>query len=185
MRIYQDLNEEILSCSKCDLGNSIDDNTDYRIIGQGNKHSDIMFISESPGKLKNVYNNMLKFLELSKDDVYTTSIVLCSPPKYNDPEFYNIIKCSDYLQRQIQVVNPKLIVTFGRLAAQSFISNFKINKDHGKIAKSEIHNVDIFPMYHTAYYGAYVSNKKRQEFKKDVNRLKYIIQKGFINVRSA
>jgi DNA polymerase len=197
LQVYASFREEVKNCSNCDLGGcGLVDGQDPHVVGQGNTEADLMFIAEAPGKQEtihgrpltppgtsgNVYENILKFLDLTRDDVYTTNVVLCRPPKNRDPELYEIKKCQPYLERQIKLVEPKLVVTFGRFAAQSFINNFKITKDHGNIIRSEKYNVDIFPIYHPAYYKAYASAKRREEFKMDINKLRKMVNKNFRKV---
>jgi len=192
LRVYQEISDEVLSCKKCDLGcNMLLDGHDPHVMGQGNLDAKVMFIAEapgfqetvhrkpltSPGKSGIIYEKVLASLDLSRNDVYTTNTVLCRPPDNADPLPYQVFHCSSYLERQIQLIAPKLIVTFGRFAALSFLTNFKITVDHGKIRKSEKYGVDIFPLYHPAYIGAYAPADKRLEFKQDVKNLKTIINK--------
>ena len=131
--------------------------------------------------IRNGYDdeNILKFIGLSRDDVYTSNIVLCRPPENRDPDAYEVKKCKGYLQRQIELVEPRLIVTFGRFAAQAFLNNFKITKNHGKMFESQEFNINVFPIYHPAYYKAYASLSRRQEFKEDIKKLRNIIEKDF------
>lgn len=191
LKIYTDLRNEILSCKKCDLGCELVDNLDPHVSGEGNQDADLMFVAEAPGFEETkyqrpltstgtsgkVYENILKFIGLNRDEVYTTNVVLCRPPGNRDPEPYEIKRCSEYFRRQVELVKPKLIVTFGRFAAQQFVNNIKITRDHGKIIRSEKFDVDIFPVYHPAYYKAYASAQKRKEFKEDINKLKIIAEK--------
>lgn len=192
LKIYQELSEEVLSCKKCDLGcNASLDGHDPHVMGQGDLDSKVMFIAEAPGfqetvhkrpltppgKSGLIYEKVLAHLGVDRSKVYTTNTVLCRPPDNADPLPYQVFHCSSYLDRQIQLINPKLIVTFGRFAALSFLTNFKITVDHGKVRKSEKYNVDIFPLYHPAYVGAYAPADKRLEFKQDLNKLKGIIKK--------
>jgi DNA polymerase len=197
LEVYSAFNNEVKDCSKCDLGVCKKlDGYDPHVVGQGNVDADLMFIAEAPGKQEtihgrpltppgtsgNVYENILKFMDLTRDDVYTTNVVLCRPPNNRDPELYEVKKCQPYLERQIKLVEPKLIVTFGRFAAQAFVNNFKITKDHGNIIRSEKYGINIFPVYHPAYYKAYASAKRRAEFKTDINKLKKIVSKKFRKV---
>lgn len=193
LKIYNEFVEKTKCCKKCDLGYDKIDGYDPHVIGQGNLDADLMFVAEAPGKQEtiygrpltppgtsgNVYENVLKFIGLTRDDVYTTNVLVCRPPKNRDPEPYEVKKCQPYFEQQIDLVKPKLVITFGRFAAQSFINNFKITRDHGKIVKSTKYNIDIFPIYHPAYYRAYSSKKQREEFKQDVNKLKKIKEKYY------
>ena len=192
LKIYDEFKNNVKSCSKCDLGGAgLLDGFDPHVVGQGSLDADLMFIAEAPGKQETihgvpltppgvsgkVYENILKFIGLTRDEVYTTNVVLCRPPGNRDPELYEVKKCRPYFESQIQLVNPKLIVTFGRFAAQAFLNNVKITKDHGKIIRSKKYDVNVFPIYHPAYYKAYASAKKRKEFKEDINKLKILVEK--------
>jgi len=189
-RIYSDLCTDVFKCTRCDLGcEKLLDGHDPHVMGQGNPKSRVMFVAEAPGLQETInkqpltstgtsgklYEKVLKALGYEfRDDVYTTNIILCRPPKNRDPEPWEILKCKGFLQRQIQMVEPKLIVTFGRLAAQVFLGSFKITKEHGKLRDSEQYKVKVFPLYHPAYVQAYSKNKMA-EFKEDVKKLKEIL----------
>lgn len=191
LKIYEELQKEVLSCDKCDLGcNGLLDGKDPHVVGQGNLNADLMFIAEAPGEQETIYKRpltppgtsgkiyekVLGYLNLKREDVYTTNVVLCRPPDNRDPEPYEIMKCKGYLERQISLVRPKIIITFGRFAAQNFINNFKITRDHGVIQRHEEYQVDIFPLYHPAYVGAYAPLAKRDEFKADLKKLKKMLE---------
>lgn len=187
--IYESLKEEVLSCQKCDLGCEELDGRDPHVMGQGNLDADIMFIAEAPGLQETiyerpltppgtsgrVYQNILKYLGLTREEVYTTNTVLCRPEKNRDPLPYEAKRCEDFFVRQIELVKPNLVVTFGRFAAQTMLGYIKITEEHGKIKHSEKFNVDVFPMYHPAYFKAYATAERRREFKADVRKLSKIL----------
>ena len=102
--------------------------------------------------------------------------MLCRPPNNRDPEPYEVAQCRHYLERQLELVKPELIITFGRFSASMFLKDFKITRDHGKIQKCEKYGVSVCPLYHPAYAGCYGSQKVRDEFKQDVDELKKIIK---------
>jgi uracil-DNA glycosylase len=187
---YELLCQDVMKCAKCDLGcEKILDGFNPHVMGQGNINAKIMFIAEAPGFQETkfgkpltppgtsgvIYEKVLSALGLTRDEVYTTNTVLCRPPKNRDPEPWEVHKCRNNLKRQIELVKPKIIVTFGRFAAQAFINDFKITRDHGKLRKSEIYGVNIFPLYHPAYIGAYAPKDKREEFKVALKALKNIL----------
>ena len=194
LKIYEELKDEVINCTKCDLGCDRPDDLDPHVMGQGNLDAKVMFIAEAPGKEETVnqqpltgtgtagkkFESMLKHLELSRDDVYVTNTILCRPEGNADPMPYQVLACEDYFRRQLDLVKPKIVVTFGRFAAQSMLGYVKITKDRGKIAHSEKFGVDVFPLYHPAFVSAYASADRRKEFKYDVKRLKGIL-KGYVN----
>lgn len=185
------MEQEVLSCTKCDLGEpKLLDGYDPHVMGQGSVEAKIMFVAEAPGKQEtisrqplttkgtsgSVYENILKHIGVAREDVYTTNTVLCRPPQNADPEPYQVKTCRDYLQRQVALVNPKLVVTFGKFASLAFLNKIKITQEHGKLVKSDKFDVMVYPIYHPAYYKAYASAKRREEFKRDINRLKGIVR---------
>jgi len=191
---YNNLKAEIKECQRCELGCKFIDGHDPHVVGDGDLNAKVMFIAEAPGKQETIakecltqsgksgkiYAQVLKQLGLKRSEVYTTNIIACRPDNNRDPELYEILECRPYLERQIQLINPELIVTFGRLAAQTFFNNFKITKDHGKLTKSDQYAKSIFPLYHTSYIGCYAPQKARDEFNQDLKKLKKII--GKLNV---
>jgi len=194
LQVYEQLRDDILSCQRCDLGSCGPvDGQDPHVVGQGSIDADIMFVAEAPGEQETIYRRpltaegksgklyerTLDFLELTRDQVFTTNVVACRPPDNRDPENWEVSRCRPLFERQLELVNPKLVVTFGRFAAQTFLNNIKITKDHGIIKRSEKYSVDVFPLCHPAYLQAYAPYKQRQGFKKDLKVLRSIIKKGF------
>lgn len=187
---YNELAREVANCKKCDLG-CVDllEGYDPHVMGNGGSDSGLMFIAEAPGLQETkhkcpltppgtsgkLYEKVLESLGVSRDEVYTTNTVLCRPPKNRDPEPWEVNKCKPYLIAQLNLVQPKLVVTFGRFAAQVMLGDFKITKEHGKIRRSELFNVDVFPLYHPAYVKVYAPEKVRKEFSNDIKKLKQIV----------
>ena len=190
-KVYGDLCQEVMKCKKCDLGcEELLDGQNPHVMGEGDPESGIMFVAEAPGLQEtiyhrpltppgtsgNIYEKVLAYLELSRDKVYATNIVLCRPPKNRDPEPWEVHRCKPYFIRQVGLVDPKIIVAFGRFAAQALLGPIKITRDHGKLARSDKFGVDVFPLYHPAYIGAYATKEKRAEFKEDIKVLKEILK---------
>jgi uracil-DNA glycosylase len=189
--VWENLCKEAACCKKCDLGcEDFLDGYNQHVMGQGNLNAKIMFLAEAPGLQETIhryplassgmsgkiYENVLITLGLARDDVYTANVMICRPPKNRDPEPWEMHKCEKYLKKQIELVVPKLIVTFGRFAAQALITDFKITRDHGKLKKSAMLNMNVFSLYHPAYIGAYAPKEKREEFKNDIMALKNILE---------
>jgi DNA polymerase len=147
---------EVSVCEKCRLYHS----RKLAVPGEGPVDSDIMFIGEGPGFHENQEGRPFvgaagKFLEellanigLKRDDVFITNVVKCRPPSNRDPMPDELAACSDYLERQIQVIKPKVIVTLGRYSMARFLPNAKISDVHGKSFKIKGHL--IVPMFHPA-----------------------------------
>lgn len=190
LKVYDDIKTEVLECTKCDLGCDRPDNLDPHVMGQGSLSAKIMFVAEAPGKEETIhkqpltstgtagkkFESVLRALELSREEVYVTNTILCRPEGNADPLPYQILKCEDYFKRQLELVQPKIIVTFGRFAAQVMLGYIKITKDRGHIKHSEKFGVDVFPLYHPAYVSAYANAERRREFKRDIRDLKKIIE---------
>jgi DNA polymerase len=120
-----------------------------------------MFIGEGPGFHENEQGRPFvgaagKFLEellskigLKREDVFITNVVKCRPPKNRDPQPEEVETCTKtYLDRQIQAINPKVIVTLGRFSMNLFIPNVKISNVHGKPV--QVKGRLVVPMYHPA-----------------------------------
>lgn len=190
LELYEEIKKEVLGCRKCELGCDKPDDIDPHVMGQGNLDAKVMFIAEAPGKEETVhkqpltstgtagkkFQSVLDYLELSRDEVYTTNTVLCRPEGNADPLNHQVVKCEDYLKRQMELVKPQLVITFGRFAGAALLGYIKITKDHGKTLYSKKFDVDVYPLYHPAYVSAYANADRRKEFKYDVRRLKRIIR---------
>jgi len=187
---YKSLIAEAGVCKNCELGCELLDGQDPHVIGQGNLNSKVMFVAEAPGEQETIYRKCLtppgksgviyekclKSLGLTRESVYTCNVMVCRPPGNRDPEPYEVLKCRPFLERQIGLIGAELVVSFGRFAASSFLPDFKITRDHGKVKRSQQFGVDVFPLYHPAYVGCYCPLEKREEFKRDLVVLKRLIQ---------
>ncbi|MDD4661689.1 MAG: uracil-DNA glycosylase [Candidatus Pacebacteria bacterium] len=151
----------------------------------GDIKSNILFIGEAPGKNEDetgipfcgragsILNDLLKLIELKREDVYITNIVKCRPPKNRDPKKSEIKKCSYLLEKEIELLKPKIICPLGRFSSKYILNkyfkkNYEIGEVHGKVFKTE--NIIIIPMYHPA--AAIYNNKKINILKKDFKKIK-------------
>ncbi len=161
-----DLSKEVISCTKCKLCKS----RTHAVPGEGNIHSDIMFVGEAPGENEdkkgipfcgasgNFLEKMLESINMKRTDVYITNIVKCRPPGNRDPEEEEIESCKEYLERQIDFIKPKAICTLGRYSLHYFYPEFVISKVHGKIYSYK--KIKIIPLYHPAV-GLYRDSMKK------------------------
>ncbi|KUK49876.1 MAG: DNA polymerase, bacteriophage-type [Parcubacteria bacterium 33_209] len=173
--------EDILACKKCSLYKE----RNIPVIGQGNHNAKIIFIGEAPGAKEdasgvpfcgrsgNFLNELLDHIGLKREDVYITNIVKCRPPKNRDPKDSEIECCKNYIKRQIEIINPKVICSLGRHSMNFIMNNLGIeNKEtisnlHGKVFKGKY----IFiPLYHPAV--AIYNSSKKGELKKDFEIIK-------------
>ncbi len=130
------------------------------VFGEGNIDCDVLFIGEAPGvnedRLKRPFvgrggqllDEMIKSVGWKRENVYITNIVKRRPPENRDPLPEEIEAYKPYLTRQIEIINPKVIVTLGRFAMNYFLPDAKITRDHGRAFK--INERIIFPAYHPA-----------------------------------
>jgi DNA polymerase len=161
-----DLTKEVISCTKCKLCKS----RTHAVPGKGDIHSDIMFVGEAPGENEdkkgipfcgasgNFLEKMLESINMKRTDVYITNIVKCRPPRNRDPEEEEIESCKEYLERQIDLIKPKVICTLGRYSLHYFYPEFVISKVHGKIYSYK--EVKLIPLYHPAV-GLYRDSMKK------------------------
>jgi len=148
--------QEVAVCSKCELHFS----RKLAVPGDGPADTPIMFIGEGPGFHKNEQGKPFvgaagKFLDellgkigMKRQEVFITNVVKCRPPGNRDPLPQELAACSEYLERQIQAINPKVIVTLGRYSMAHFLPNAKISEVHGQGMK--VKGRLIVAMYHPA-----------------------------------
>lgn len=179
LEILEQVAKEVSSCTKCTLHHS----RKNAVPGEGPPNSEIMFIGEGPGFHENEQGRPFvgaagKFLEellesigLTREEVFITNVVKCRPPGNRDPQSEELDACSEYLERQIQAINPKVIVTLGRFSMARFLPNAKISDIHGQAAK--IKNRLVVPMYHPA--AALHQPSLRPTVQRDFSRLPELI----------
>jgi DNA polymerase len=148
------------------------------VFGEGNPEAKIMFIGEAPGKKEaelgipfvgssgKILEKMLEGIKIKREDVYLTNICKCRPPENRDPLDEEIKECWPWLEKQIEIISPKIIVTLGKYALNCFIPDAKISEVHGEII--EIKNLKIFPLHHPA--AARINRKTRAIFTEDFNK---------------
>lgn len=138
----EELRQECLNCTKCELHKT---RTNV-VFGIGNLNSEILFIGEGPGEKEDLagepfvgrsgqlLDKMLSSIHLDRNkNIYIGNMVKCRPPSNRDPKPDEQQACMGYLENQIKLMKPKIIVCLGRIAAQKIIgSDFKVTKDHGK-----------------------------------------------------
>ena len=148
--------QEVSVCERCMLYHS----RKQAVPGEGPADAEIMFIGEGPGFHENeqgrpfvgaagkYLEELLAKINMKREQVFIGNVVKCRPPNNRDPLPEELAACSDYLERQIQVLNPKVIVTLGRYSMARFLPNAKISDVHGKFY--HIKGRLIVPMFHPA-----------------------------------
>lgn len=143
MDSWEALKTECAACRACALCRE----RHNLVFGTGNEQAPIMFIGEGPGEQEDLQglpfvgpagqllDSMLEMIDLDRSKVYIANIVKCRPPHNRDPLTIEMEACSGWLERQIQLVNPKIVICLGRIAAMSLIRrDFRITKEHGQWA---------------------------------------------------
>ena len=152
----QEVAGQVAVCEKCNLHFS----RKKAVPGEGPVNAEIMFIGEGPGFYENeqgrpfvgqagkLLEDLLAAIHLKREDVFITNVVKCRPPGNRDPLPEELGACADYLDRQIEAIQPRLIVTLGRYSMAKFLPNAKISDVHGQAAwvKGRL----VAPMYHPA-----------------------------------
>jgi len=175
---WESINElaaAVRSCTDCGLHTS----RTNAVPGSGASNAKILIIGEGPGlnedqqglpfvgRSGKLLDELLAEVPLSREDVFITNVVKCRPPENRDPLPDEVASCRPYLDRQMQLLDPKVIVTLGRVSMLRFHPTGKISEDHGKILEWE--GRVLFPLYHPA---AGLRNPAiKRELQKDVLRL--------------
>ncbi len=136
-----DIAQVVSSCTLCRLC----EGRTNAVPGSGNPHAEVVFIGEGPGKKEDeqgvpfcgasgkFLDELLESINLSRESVFITNIVKCRPPGNRDPLPDEKETCATtYLDKQLELINPKLIVTLGRHALWHFIPDLKISEVHGQ-----------------------------------------------------
>jgi len=130
---WEELQEKVESCTRCDLHC----HRTHAVFGSGDVDADLMFISEAPsvdedaegmplvGESGQLLDLIFKSVDIAREDVYLTNVVKCHPPDQRDLHVDELSACSEYLARQIELVNPRLIIAIGRVSAQKLLANKK------------------------------------------------------------
>ena len=140
MDSWEALKRECADCMRCDLGKT----RKNLVFGVGNENADVMFIGEGPGEQEDLkgepfvgpagqlLDTMMEIIGLDRTKVYIANIVKCRPPHNRDPLPDEQMACIGWLQRQIDLVQPRILVFLGRIAATAFIKpDFRITREHG------------------------------------------------------
>ena len=154
------LENSVSSCTRCNLHK----NRNQTVFGEGKIDPDIMIIGEAPGKDEDeqgkpfvgragqLLNSFLRSIKLNRNSVFITNVIKCRPPENRNPESEEIKACSGFLEKQIDIIKPKVMVLLGKIAANSLLGEDKPMSDLRQkkffVNKSEI---PIIVFYHPAY----------------------------------
>ena len=140
MDSWENLKRECAGCLGCGLGES----RTNLVFGVGKEDAEVMFVGEGPGEQEDLQgepfvgpagkllDTMLQIIDLDRSKVYIANMVKCRPPRNRDPQPGEQTACRAWLDRQIALVDPKIIVCLGRIAAMGMIrEDFRITREHG------------------------------------------------------
>ncbi len=165
----------VTNCKKCSLHTT----RNKTVFGEGVINASIMFIGEAPGRNEDksgrpfvgragkLFDEMLDSIRLKRNNVYISNIIKCRPPKNRNPSKREITMCSEYIDKQIEIIRPEVIAPLGRIAISYIFNKFelpfeKINRIHGKtyLINTSINKLKIIPIYHPAaiIYNAKLKN---------------------------
>ena len=152
------LQAEVANCTKCALCKT----RTQTVFGSGNKQADWMLVGEAPGQHEDeqglpfvgnaglLLTEMLRAIGLTREEVFITNILKCRPPNNRDPLAGEVESCHDYLQRQQKLIQPKIILAVGRIAAQTLLKTGEpLSRLRGKV--HTFNNTPVVVVYHPAY----------------------------------
>ncbi len=185
--LLEELNNQILKCEKCALS-KVRTNV---VPGEGNPRAEIMFIGEGPGQREDelgrpfvgaagkLLDKLIQSVGLKREEVFIANVIKCRPPQNRDPLPDEIETCWPWLEKQIEIIKPKLIVLLGRHSMDRFLPNHKISVDHGKPKRRN--GYVYYPVYHpaAALYRNELLDALEKDFKK-IPRLLEMIKKDKI-----
>jgi uracil-DNA glycosylase family 4 len=144
-------------CKKCELGGL----RTHAVYGDGNEYADILFVGEAPGaeedrqglpfvgRAGQLLNRLLEQVGLKRSEVYICNLLKCRPPENRDPLPEELTACRPYLDKQLAVIKPKIIVCLGLFAAQAML-NSKESMARMRGVQHKVGETFIIPTYHTA-----------------------------------
>ncbi len=181
------IKKEVLNCQKCSLYQT----RAYPVIGQGSHQAKVMLIGEAPGfnedktgrpfcgQSGNILDELLEAAGIKREEIYICNILKCRPLNNRNPQKEEITACTPYLEKQIDIIKPKIVCPLGNYATAYLLEKFGlkdkiqgISKIHSQVfeAKTDFGSIKIVPLYHPAV-AAYNANMK-ETLKKDFYVLK-------------
>ena len=139
-----DVKNRVISCTNCSLSKS----RTNAVPGNGNYHSDVIFVGEAPGRNEDlqgkpfvgtagqILSEALEYAGFTRDQVYITNVVKCRPPNNRQPITEERAACRPYLSEELEIIKPKIICILGNTAYSSLLDGSEITKNRGKIVKN-------------------------------------------------
>lgn len=146
MKEWEELQAQCESCRACALCES----RTHVVFGMGDPHAEVLFVGEAPGanedeqgkpfvgRAGQLLDDMLAMIGLHRSRIYITNSIKCRPPQNRDPLNTEKDACAGYLRRQLEMMQPKIIVCLGRISAAEMIKpDFKITREHGQFFEKD------------------------------------------------
>lgn len=161
------LNAEMRACQLCSLSAT----RQQVVVGSGNQQADWLWVTEAPSlederqgiafvnEAGELLTEMLRAMQLNKDEIFITHIVKCRPVEDHDPKVPELNACAPYLARQISLIQPKIIVAVGRIAAHQLLQS-KATLGELRESSHEFSGIPLVVMYHPAYLLRALSKKR-------------------------
>ncbi len=177
------LEAEIRRCTRCPLHRT----RTHAVPGEGNYDAVVMFVGEAPGadedrqgrpfvgRSGRFLTHALAQVGIRREDVYITNVIKCRPPNNRDPLPRELEACSRYLDQQIELINPRIIVTLGRFSMARWFPDGRITQIHGRIKNIGRGRVAM-AMFHPA--AALRNPVWREQFVQDLQKLPSLIQRA-------
>jgi uracil-DNA glycosylase family 4 len=174
-----ELHEEIAKCQSCILSEA----RKNPVPGEGPESAQLVFIGEGPGfhedqqgrpfvgAAGHFLEELLEDIGLTREDVYICNVIKCRPPGNRDPLPEEIEACKPFLDKQIEIISPQMIVTLGRFSMERYFQGAKISQIHGQPRR--IGGIIYYPMYHPA--AALHQPKWRQVVKDDMSKIPQLL----------
>ena len=182
MSELEELHQRIASCTDCDLCRT----RTHAVPGDGPPDADILFVGEGPGFYEDqqarpfvgpagrFLDELIASIGLRRDQVFITNVVKCRPPNNRDPLPGEIDACRKHLQRQIELIQPKIIVSLGRYSLAWFSPREAISKVHGQAKVKD--GVYFIPMYHPA--AALHAGNMRKVIEEDFRKIPAVLERA-------
>ena len=179
MSALSELNQEITLCQQCEIARL----RTKVVPGDGAEDAEIMFIGEAPGYHEDqqglpfvgpagkFLNELLASIELIRQQIYIANVIKCRPTGNRDPSPTEITNCRNWLERQIELIQPRMIVTLGRYSMAEFFPGKTIGKIHGTAQRRN--GIIYYAMYHPA--AALHQQKLRQTIEADMLKIPVLL----------
>lgn len=167
---WESLQAAVAQCTRCDLHKS----RTQTVFGVGDPDANWLIIGEAPGaeedrqgepfvgRAGQLLNAMLLAIGLKREDVYIANILKCRPPNNRDPQPAEVACCESYLKRQIELIQPRIILAVGRIAAQNLLkTEVSIGRLRGKVHALPGTTLPLVVTYHPAYLLRKPSDKRK------------------------